>query len=130
MSFWVRHQLCHGMFFLTKVIDLGVSLGSKLLIALVVFLVGRWIVKKLNRLLVTILEKRKVEASLSSFCESLVSITLTFVVDHRGDQGCLGIETSSFIALVCICRCRYRYGVERYVAKFCGRCDDFVVQAV
>ncbi|KIO44077.1 MULTISPECIES: mechanosensitive ion channel family protein [Porphyromonadaceae] len=84
--------------FLTKVIDLGVSLGSKLLIALVVFLVGRWIVKKLNRLLVTILEKRKVEASLSSFVKSLVSITLNLLLIIIV-IGVLGIETSSFIAL-------------------------------
>ncbi|WP_294142757.1 mechanosensitive ion channel domain-containing protein [uncultured Sanguibacteroides sp.] len=84
--------------FLTKVIDLGVSLGSKLLIALVVFLVGRWIVKKLNRLLSTILEKRKVEASLSSFVRSLVSITLNLLLIIIV-IGVLGIETSSFIAL-------------------------------
>ncbi|MCR9012636.1 mechanosensitive ion channel family protein [Gabonibacter chumensis] len=84
--------------FLTKVIDLGVSLGSKLLIALVVLLVGRWIVKKLNRLLVTILEKRKVEASLSSFVKSLVSITLNLLLIIIV-IGVLGIETSSFIAL-------------------------------
>ena len=84
--------------FLTKVIDLGVSLGSKLLIALVVFLVGRWIVKKFNRLLVTILEKRKVEASLSSFVKSLVSITLNLLLIIIV-IGVLGIETSSFIAL-------------------------------
>jgi len=84
--------------FLSKVIDLGVSLGSKLLLALVVFLIGRWIVKKLNAVLATILTKRHVEASLSSFVKSVVSITLNLLLIIV-IIGVLGIETSSFIAL-------------------------------
>ena len=44
--------------FLTKMIDLGISVGSKILLAIVVFLVGRWIVRRLNKLLAKILEKR------------------------------------------------------------------------
>lgn len=38
-----------------KLIDLSVSFGSKLLVALLVFFIGRWIVKKLNRLVINIL---------------------------------------------------------------------------
>ena len=40
--------------FLTKMIDLGISVGSKILLAIVVFLVGRWIVRRLNKLLAKI----------------------------------------------------------------------------
>ena len=35
--------------FLTKMIDLGISVGSKILLAIVVFIVGRWIVRRLNK---------------------------------------------------------------------------------
>ena len=84
--------------FLTKMIDLGISVGSKILLAIVVFLVGRWIVRRLNKLLVKILEKRHVEASLSTFVKSLVNITLTLLLIIVV-IGVLGIETSSFIAL-------------------------------
>ena len=111
--------------FLTKMIDLGVSVGSKILLAIVVFFVGRWIVRRLNNLLAKILEKRHVEASLSTFVKSLVSISLTLLLIIVV-IGVLGIETSSF----CICRCCYRYGLERYVTEFCRRGDDFIVQAV
>ena len=83
---------------LSKVIDLGVSLGSKLILALVVFLIGRWIVKKLNAVLATILTKKHVEASLSSFVKSVVCITLNLLLIIVV-IGVLGIETSSFIAL-------------------------------
>ena len=84
--------------FLTKMIDLGISVGSKILLAIVVFLVGRWIVRRLNKLLAKILEKRHVEASLSTFVKSLVNITLTLLLIIVV-IGVLGIETSSFIAL-------------------------------
>ncbi len=84
--------------FSNKIIELATSLGSKLLAALVVFIIGRWIIKKLNRLLATILEKRQVEASLASFSKSLVGITLNFLLIII-IISVLGIETSSFIAL-------------------------------
>ena len=50
--------------FLSKIIDLATSLGSRILTAIVVFLIGRWIVKKLNRIVLSIMEKKQVEASL------------------------------------------------------------------
>ena len=84
--------------FLAKMIDLGISVGSKILLAIVVFLVGRWIVRRLNKLLAKILEKRHVEASLSTFVKSLVNITSTLLLIIVV-IGVLGIETSSFIAL-------------------------------
>ena len=84
--------------FLAKMIDLGISVGSQILLAIVVFLVGRWIVRRLNKLLAKILEKRHVEASLSTFVKSLVNITLTLLLIIVV-IGVLGIETSSFIAL-------------------------------
>lgn len=84
--------------FLSKIIDLATSLGSRILTAFIVFLIGRWIVKKLNRIVIAIMEKKQVEASLFSFTKSLVSITLNFILIII-IIGVLGIETSSFIAL-------------------------------
>lgn len=82
----------------SKLIDLGISLGTKLLLAILVFFIGRWIVRKLTRLVITIMTKRHVEASLFSFVKSLVSITLNFTLVIILIS-ILGIETSSFIAL-------------------------------
>lgn len=84
--------------FLDKLINLGTTLGSKLLAAIAIFLIGRWIVRKLKRLVSNILEKRKVEASLSTFTRSLISITLNFLLILMV-VGTLGVETSSIIAL-------------------------------
>lgn len=83
---------------ISKLIDLSVSLGSKLLIALVVFFIGRWLIRRIQKLVVNIMQKRHVEASLFSFVKSLVSITLNFLFVIILIS-VLGIETSSFIAL-------------------------------
>ena len=96
-----------------KLIDLSVSFGSKLLVALLVFFIGRWIVKKLNRLVINILTKRHVEASLATFTKSLVRYRDKLI--HR---------------FICFCRCRCRYGIERYTAKFCRWSDDTAFQTV
>ncbi len=84
--------------FLSKMVDLGIAVGSKILFALLVLVVGRWIVRRLNKLLNRILTKREVEASLTTFVRSLVSITLNLLLIIV-IIGILGIETSSFIAL-------------------------------
>ena len=83
---------------ISKLIDLGISLGSKLLVAVIIFFIGRWVVRKLTRLVLTIMTKRHVEASLFSFVKSLISITLNFTLVIILIS-ILGIETSSFIAL-------------------------------
>lgn len=83
---------------ISKLVELCVSLGSKLLVAVVVFIVGRWIIKKLNHFIISVMTKRQVEASLASFIKSLVSITLNFIFIIILIS-ILGINTSSFIAL-------------------------------
>ncbi|MDE6451996.1 MAG: mechanosensitive ion channel [Odoribacter sp.] len=83
---------------LDKLINLGTTLGTKLLTAIVILLVGLWVVKKLKRLVCNILEKRHVEASLSTFTRSLVNLTLNFLLILMV-VGTLGVETSSIIAL-------------------------------
>ena len=84
--------------FLDKLINLGTALGSKLLAAVLIFIIGRWIVRKLKKMVCTILEKRQVEASLATFTRSLLSITLNFLLILMV-VGTLGVETSSIIAL-------------------------------
>lgn len=70
----------------------------KLAIAIVVFYVGRFIIRKLNRFLKSIFVNRKVDPSLSTFAISLVQVLLYFILIITV-VGILGIETSSFLAL-------------------------------
>ncbi len=74
------------------------SVGSRILIALILLFVGRWIIKYLRKGLNRMLANRKVEASLRSFLMSMANITLTlFLIIVI--IGILGIDTTSFIAV-------------------------------
>lgn len=75
-----------------------VQFTFKLLIAILVFYVGKFIIKKIYALVYSILVNRKVDASLTTFILSLIRIVLYFILIITV-VGIIGIETSSFLAL-------------------------------
>jgi len=75
-----------------------IQFAFKLGIAIIIFYLGRFIIKKLFQLTGNILLKRNVDASLTTFILSLLKITLYFILIVT-IIGILGIETSSFLAL-------------------------------
>ncbi len=83
---------------LQKGIEMTMGFASRILLAVVAYFILRWIVRKLNKFVVRTLEKRDVDASLSTFLKSLTNIVLNFILIIVV-IGILGIETSSFVAL-------------------------------
>lgn len=77
----------------------AMSIGLKVLAAIIIYAVGAWLIQRIKRLLKKILVKRNVEASLSSFTLSFVSITLTILLLLITIQT-LGVDTSSIVALI------------------------------
>lgn len=75
-----------------------VHFAFKLLIAILVFYVGKLIINKLYSFVKRILTRREVDLSLTTFILSLVRIVLFFILIITV-IGILGIETSSFIAI-------------------------------
>lgn len=84
--------------FLSVAIDKLTTFAIHLVAAILVFYIGRYVVRKLNALVQNILSRRKVDASIASFVKSATEIVLYFVL-IIAVVGILGIETSSFIAL-------------------------------
>lgn len=76
----------------------AVDLGTHILIAVIVFYIGRFIINRVHRVVRNIMIKRNFDKSLASFVLSLVKITLLFILIIIVIS-ILGIETSSFIAL-------------------------------
>lgn len=75
-----------------------VSIALKIVIALLIFAIGRWIIRRIRKVMNRIMTKREVDVSLRAFLMSLVSITLMlFLIIII--IGVLGIDTTSFIAL-------------------------------
>ena len=83
---------------MSKLANMLVSFGFKLVIAIVVFYIGRFIIRKINQLLTNVFDKRHVDLSLKTFMISFTKILLYFILVVTF-IGILGIETSSFLAL-------------------------------
>ena len=83
---------------MTRLVNSAVSFAINLLIAIVVFYVGRLIVNKLYRFVSGIFIRRNIDRSLTTFVLSMVRIVLYFILIVTV-IGILGIETSSFIAI-------------------------------
>jgi small conductance mechanosensitive channel len=80
-------------------IDLGMGAGERILKAVLIFIVGRFIISMLNKLVSRLMDKRNVDVSIKSFVRSLVKITLTVLL-FVSVIGALGVEMASFTALL------------------------------
>jgi small conductance mechanosensitive channel len=84
---------------LPKLQELVAFYGLKIVAAIVIFIVGRWVAKALKRLAVRMMKKAKVEETLTSFVGNLTYIALlVFVIIAALNQ--LGVQTTSFIAII------------------------------
>ena len=85
--------------FTQQLLDFGISAGGRILSAVIIFVVGRFAISMVKRLINRLLEKRKVEVSVKTFVQSLVNILLTILL-IVAVIGKLGVETTSFAALL------------------------------
>ena len=85
-------------FDLSLLFDYIITFGKNLIAAIIVYIVGRFIIKYVKKAVHAITVKRKFEASLSTFINSLVSISLNVLLGII-IIGVLGIDTSSLIAI-------------------------------
>ncbi|HIZ85881.1 MAG TPA: mechanosensitive ion channel [Candidatus Coprenecus stercoravium] len=84
---------------LTSVSETVIKWGLKVLAAILLYLLGAWIIRRIRKMLRNIFQKRKIEPSLATFTVSFVNISLTvllFVVV----VSILGVPTSTFAALL------------------------------
>lgn len=82
-----------------RLLDWGINIGKHILIACIVFFVGRMLVGLVNRLVARMLDRRNIDISVQSFLRSLVNILLTLLL-VVSVIGALGIDTTSFAALL------------------------------
>jgi small conductance mechanosensitive channel len=82
-----------------KIVNLGIEWGPKLIGAILVLIVGLWIVKIITGSIGRVLEKRKVSASLIPFIKGFTG-TLLKVLVIISVMGMVGIQMTSFIAII------------------------------
>ena len=78
-----------------KLTTFGLELGKNILIALVIYFVGRWLIRLVNKMVAGMMDKRKVDPAVKSFVGSIVNVVMLimlFVIV----VGTLGVQTTSF----------------------------------
>jgi small conductance mechanosensitive channel len=82
-----------------QLVSIAVEYGPKVLGAIVVWIIGSWIIKGLTRAFVKMLDKNKTDSTLKPFLKSIIGALLkTLLVISV--LGMLGIEMTSFIAIL------------------------------
>ncbi|MBO4665018.1 MAG: mechanosensitive ion channel [Bacteroidaceae bacterium] len=83
---------------INNITDYVMEFSSRILMALLVYFVGKFIIEKVLKLVRAMMNKRQIEPSLRSFTDSALSIGLYFVLGFS-IVTILGIQTTEFAAL-------------------------------
>jgi small conductance mechanosensitive channel len=75
------------------------SLGWKILVAIAILIIGKYVIKVLRRTIVKVLEKREVDAAVTCFVSSIVN-ALLWVMVLIAALSQIGVQTTSFIAIL------------------------------
>ncbi|KKN98006.1 hypothetical protein LCGC14_0152050 [marine sediment metagenome] len=100
-------------------LPLVIEYGSQLLLALVTLAVGWWIVGRVVATLDKVMTRRQVEPTLHGFVSTLVSIALKVLL-LISVAGMIGIETTSFIAVLGAAGLAVGLALQGSLANFAG----------
>lgn len=84
---------------ISDLIDRAVIFGLKVIAAMAIYFIGAWLIRKIKSILKRIFERKKTDAAIASFVQSITSIALTILLIIM-TVGTLGIDTSSLAALL------------------------------
>jgi small conductance mechanosensitive channel len=105
--------------FLDMAYGLVITYGIKVLTAIVVLIVGLWIIKRIAKATDRLMEKREVSISLRGFLRALLSILLKVMLIISIAQ-MVGIESTSFIAVLGAAGLAVGLALQGTLANFAG----------
>lgn len=100
-------------------IEMAMSYGPRLILAIVVLIVGLWIVNRVVALMGKGMEKSNTEPTLARFLCNLVSVGLKALV-LISVAGMIGIQTTSFIAILGAAGLAVGLALQGSLANFAG----------
>lgn len=104
---------------ISKLIEYGTEYGLKILAAIVIWIIGSWIIKRMMNITKKVMMKRDYDESLQKFLLNLVSwglkILLIVVILSQ-----LGIETTSFAAILAAAGLAIGMALQGSLANFAG----------
>lgn len=93
-----RLESMSGKELLHTITNWGIELGKDILIALAIYFIGRWVIRRIDKLLCKVFARRNMEISVATFLRSLIRTTF-YILLIVAIIGVLGINTTSFVAL-------------------------------
>ncbi len=84
---------------INQLVNWSLDAGKHILVAIIVYVIGHYLIKLLNYLLARFLERRKIEISVQTFVKSFVGILLQVLLIITVVSA-LGVNTTSFAALL------------------------------
>ncbi|OCX16648.1 mechanosensitive ion channel protein MscS [Stutzerimonas xanthomarina] len=93
--------------------------SAQLLLALITFLIGWWLINKLTGRLGALLRRRQVDPSLHGFIESLAGVALKILL-LISVASMVGVETTSFIAMIGAAGLAVGLALQGSLANFAG----------
>ncbi|MCC5805714.1 MAG: mechanosensitive ion channel [Opitutales bacterium] len=110
MEEWLNEQWEH-------LLEVGPGIAVQLISAILIFLIGKWVAGKLTSGMRTVMTKRNVDKVLIGFLSSLVYYVLIVLVAIAA-IGQLGVETTSFIAMVGAAGLAVGFALQGSLANF------------
>lgn len=101
------------------IIDMVMTYAPKVVMALVVLIVGFWIIGRITKLMKRMMEARDVDVSLRPFLGSLIGIGLKVML-IISVAGMLGIETTSFVAVIGAASLAVGLALQGSLSNFAG----------
>ena len=93
--------------------------GGKIVLALVAFIIGRIIIGKVTSVIANVMDKRRVDRDVQPFLTSLITVLLNVML-LLSIAGIIGIETSSFVAVLGAAGLAVGLALQGSLANFAG----------
>ena len=104
---------------LDRLLEFGISAGKHILIAAIVYAIGRAIIGIINRVVARLLNRQHIDPSVQTFLRSMIKILLTILL-IISVIGALGINTTSFAALLASAGVAVGMALSGHLQNFAG----------
>ena len=102
-----------------KAYELILTYGPKILLAILVLIIGLWIINRFTRVVRKMMQNRNVNVSLVGFVSSMTNIGLKALL-LISVAGMIGIQTTSFIAIIGAAGLAIGFALQGTLANFAG----------
>lgn len=106
-------------FDLSKIIDLGIQYGTKVVLALATLIIGLWVIKIIMKGIKKALSKTEIDESLKGFVLNLIGWAFKILLFITA-LGQLGVKTTSFVAIIGAAGLAVGLALQGSLANFAG----------